>query len=254
MTDPVSSPSIRRGARRGVYVLPALFTVGNIFCGWLSIDAAFSGHFDRAAMLVFLAAILDGLDGRVARMTNTSSAFGEQLDSLADVVSFGVAPAFLVYRWALVDFGRAGLFVSFLFVVCGACRLARFNVQVHVVDKRYFVGLPIPSAAGALCGLIWVLPDPLPSLELKAVFIAVTVVLGYLMVSTLRYRSFKDVDLKSRRSRMLVPIVAIILASIAYLQEIALTVLLVVFALSGPVARLVSLVRAGRPKRTDAAG
>ena len=111
-------------------------------------------------MLIFLAAFLDGA-GRARRpLTGTTSAFGEQLDSLADVVSFGVAPAFLVYRWGLADFGRAGLVVSFLFVVCGASRLARFNVQVHVVDKRWFVGLPIPSAAGALCGLIWAVPAP----------------------------------------------------------------------------------------------
>ncbi|HEX2758673.1 MAG TPA: CDP-diacylglycerol--serine O-phosphatidyltransferase, partial [Thermoanaerobaculia bacterium] len=140
-------PSPRRGVRRGVYVLPALFTAGNILCGYLSLDAAAQGAFEYAAKLVFLAAILDGLDGRVARLTGTTSAFGEQLDSLADVVSFGVAPAFLVYRWGLSGFGRAGLLVSFLFVVCGALRLARFNVQIHVVDKRWFVGLPIPSAA-----------------------------------------------------------------------------------------------------------
>lgn len=245
MTEP-SSPSIRRGVRRGVYILPALFTVGNIFCGYLSMDAAVNNRFNAAAMLVFLAAVLDGLDGRVARMTGTSSAFGEQLDSLADVVSFGVAPAFLVYRWALADFERAGLFVSFLFVVCGACRLARFNVQIHVVDKRYFVGLPIPSAAGALCGLIWVLPDPLPSREAKAAFFAVTIILAYLMVSTFKYRSFKDVDMKSRRSALLVPMFALILAAIVYFQEIALTALLVLFALSGPAARLVSLVRPRR--------
>jgi CDP-diacylglycerol---serine O-phosphatidyltransferase len=246
-----SSPGVRRGVRRGVYVLPALFTVGNIFCGWLSMDAAARGRFDSAAMLVFLAAILDGLDGRVARMTGTSSAFGEQLDSLADVVSFGVAPAVLVYRWALADFDRAGLFVSFLFVVCGACRLARFNVQVHVVDKRYFVGLPIPSAACALCGLIWVLPDPLPSREAKAVFLGVTALLGWLMVSTFKYRSFKDVDLRSSRSRMLVPIVALILVAIAYFQELALTALLVVFALSGPLTRVVSALRHGRTRKAS---
>jgi CDP-diacylglycerol---serine O-phosphatidyltransferase len=244
-----SSPTVRRGVRRGVYVLPALFTVGNIFCGWLSMDAAVAGRFDMAAMLVFLAAVLDGLDGRVARMTGTTSAFGEQLDSLADVVSFGVAPAFLVYKWALSDFDRLGLFVAFLFVVCGACRLARFNVQVHVVDKRYFVGLPIPSAACALCGLIWVLPDPLPSRELKATFIGVTLVLGYLMVSTIRYRSFKDVDLRSRRSAMLVPLFALLVVVIVGFREYALTALLVAFALSGPAARLLSALRLGRSRR-----
>lgn len=248
-----SSPSVKRGVRRGVYVVPALFTVGNIFCGYLSLDAAFDGRFDAAAMLIFLAAVLDGLDGRVARMTNTSSAFGEQLDSLCDVVSFGVAPAFLVYRWGLEEFGRAGLFVSFLFVVCGACRLARFNVQIHVVDKRWFVGLPIPSGACTLAGLIWVLPDPLPSREAKAVFLAITIVLGYLMVSTFRYRSFKDVDLKSRRSRLLVPLFALGLVAIVYFQEVALTVLLVVFAVSGPLGRLLSFLGQGRGQKAVAA-
>ena len=152
----------RRGVRRGVYVIPALFTVGNVFCGYLSLDATVHGRFDLAAGLIFLAGFLDSLDGRVARMTGSTSAFGEQLDSLADVLSFGLAPAFLVYHWGLGAYGRLGLFASFLFLVCGACRLARFNVQLNVVDKRWFVGLPIPAAAGALCGLIWVLPGAAP--------------------------------------------------------------------------------------------
>ncbi len=242
MSEPTPAPP-RRGISRGVYVLPALFTLGNVLCGYLSLAETLHERFDSAAMLLFLAGILDGLDGRVARLTGTTSAFGEQLDSLADVISFGVAPAFLVYRWALADFDRLGLLVSFLFVVCGACRLARFNVQVHVVDKRYFVGLPIPSAAGALAGLIWILPDPLPTLELKAIFLAVTIVLSFLMVSTLRYRSFKDVDLKSRRPAVLVPIIALVLAALLYFKEIGLTALLVLYALSGPIAKLVSLVR-----------
>ena len=124
-----------RGVRRGVYVLPALFTLGNVLCGFLCIDAAHQGRFHAATSLLFLAGILDGLDGRVARLTGSTSAFGEQLDSLADVISFGVAPAILAYQWGLHDFDRLGLAVSFLFVVCGACRLARFNVQIHVVTN-----------------------------------------------------------------------------------------------------------------------
>jgi CDP-diacylglycerol--serine O-phosphatidyltransferase len=239
--SPGSPTPVHTGVRRGIYVLPALFTVGNIFCGYLSLDESLHDNFDKAAMLLFLAGILDGLDGRVARLTGSSSAFGEQLDSLADVISFGVAPAFLVYRWAFSGFDRLGLFVSFLFVVCGACRLARFNVQVHVVDKRFFVGLPIPSAAGALCGLIWVLPDPAP-LELRTAFIGVTIVLSYLMISTIRYRSFKDFDLRSKRSQLLVPLFGLGFVAFAYLQQRALTALLVVYALSGPVARLVSMI------------
>lgn len=229
--------------RRGVYVLPALFTAGNILCGYLSLDASGRGAFEYAAFLVFVAAFLDGMDGRVARMTGTTSAFGEQLDSLADVVSFGVAPAFLVYHWGFVPFGRAGLLVSFLFVVCGASRLARFNVQVHVVDKRWFVGLPIPSAAGALCGLIWAVPGTALTDTLRAVFLAVTAVLAFLMVSTFRYRSFKDVDAKSRRGRLYFLLFAAILALIWWLRQYALAGLLVTYAASAPLARLVGLFR-----------
>jgi len=246
----VPAPSERRGVRRGVYILPTLFTLGNVFCGFLAMEVSTHGAFDKACMLLFLAAILDGLDGRVARLTGSTSAFGEQLDSLSDVISFGMAPAFIVYRWALSDFDRLGLTVSFLFLVCGACRLARFNVQIHVVDKRFFVGLPIPSAAGALIGLIWVLPDPLPTERAKAVFLLVTLVLSYLMISTIKYRSFKDVDLKSKRTALLVPLIAAILGLLLFLQEVALTALLVIYALSGPVTKLLGPLLARRAART----
>ena len=236
-----SSEVQRRGARRGVYVIPALFTVGNVFCGYLSLMAAVRGRYDLAAGLIFLAGFLDSLDGRVARMTGSTSAFGEQLDSLSDVLSFGLAPAFLVFHWGLSAFGRLGLFASFLYLVCGACRLARFNVQIHVVDKRWFVGLPIPAAAGALCGLIWVLPEPLPDPRIATVFIGVTLVLGFLMVSTFRYRSFKDVDLRSRRSMRLVPLLGLVIAAVAaWRPDVCLASLAVVYALSAPTARLFS--------------
>ncbi|MEO8587540.1 MAG: CDP-diacylglycerol--serine O-phosphatidyltransferase [Acidobacteriota bacterium] len=232
-------------------MLPALFTAGNILCGYLSLDASCRGAYEFAAILIFAAAFLDGMDGRVARMTGTTSAFGEQLDSLADVVSFGVAPAFLVYHWGLTGFGRAGLLVSFLFVVCGASRLARFNVQIHVVDKRWFVGLPIPSAAGALCGLIWAVPSANLTDTLRAMFLGVTAVLAFLMVSTFRYRSFKDLDMKSRRSVMLVPVFALVLAAIVWRPDVAFAVLLSIYAASAPLVRLVGLFR-GRPKATTA--
>ena len=237
--------------RRGVYALPALFTAGNILCGYLSLDASGRGAYEYAAILIFAAAFLDGVDGRVARLTGTTSAFGEQLDSLADVVSFGVAPAFLVYHWGLSGFGRAGLLVSFLFVVCGASRLARFNVQLHVVDKRWFVGLPIPSAAGALCGLIWAVPSPALTDTLRAVFFGVTAVLAFLMVSTFRYRSFKDLDARSRRGRLYFLLFAAVLGLIWWLREYALAGLLVTYAASAPLARLAGLLR-GRPKDASA--
>lgn len=237
-----STGKSRHGVRRGIYVLPALFTVGSIFCGFLSLDFALKGNFATSAALIFVAAFLDGLDGRVARMTRTTSAFGEQLDSLADVVSFGVAPSILVYRWGLSAFDRLGLAVAFLFLVCGACRLARFNVQVHVVDKRYFVGLSIPAAAGTLAGLIWAFAES-PAEEVKAAFLPITVILSFLMVSTFRYRSFKDVDLRSRRSALLVPLVGLMLAAILWRPQWTFGTLLAVYALSAPLTRLVGLLR-----------
>ncbi len=243
-----ATPASRRGVRRGIYILPALLTVGNIFCGYLSLEAAIGQQLVRAAELVFLAIILDGLDGLVARMTRTTSAFGEQLDSLADVISFGVSPALLVYRWALSDFNRLGLVVSFLFVVCGAARLARFNVQVHIVDRRYFVGLPIPAAAGTLCAFVWLHPEPFAGHEVKAVFLPVTVLLSFLMVSTFRYRSSKDVDLRSRRSAILVPLVALMIGAIAYQPAWSLSVFLSLYALSGPFVRAISFLPGARAR------
>ena len=236
-----------RGVRRGIYLLPAFFTVGNIFCGYLCLDFAIKGNFATAAALVFVAGFLDGIDGRVARMTRTTSAFGEQLDSLADVVSFGVAPSFLVYRWGLSGFDRLGLAASFLFLVCGACRLARFNVQAHVVDKRFFVGLPIPASAGTLAGLIWIFAEH-PSEEVKAAFVGVTILLSFLMVSTFRYRSFKDVDLRSRRSAILVPLVGLVLAAGLWQPHWTFGALLVGYAISAPLTKLVSLRPSARPR------
>ena len=153
----------RERLSRGLFVLPTLFTVGNLFCGYLSIWCSIRGTFELAAILVIVAALLDGLDGRVARLTNSTSEFGEEYDSLADLVSFGVAPAVLVYSWGLSDFHRLGWMASFLFVVCGSMRLARFNIQTKVVDKRYFVGLPIPAAAGTIVTLVLATPDRLVS-------------------------------------------------------------------------------------------
>ncbi len=241
-----------RGVRRGVYVLPALLTLGNILCGYLSIESAHRQSFHVAASLLFLAGILDGLDGRVARLTGATSAFGEQLDSSADVISFGLAPAFLAYQWGLQGFDRLGLAASFLFVVCGACRLARFNVQIHVVDKRYFVGLPIPAGAAAVAGVIWVHPAPLPAPGWNVVYLVFTVVVSYLMISTLKYRSFKELDMKSRRSVILVPLIGLILAAVAWKPEISLMSLSIAYAASAPIARVLSILMSGRLRKTEA--
>src|SRR5438876_1863413 len=153
----------RERLSRGLFVLPTLFTVGNLFCGYLSIWRSIEGAFEAAAVFIIVAAVLDALDGRVARWTRSTSEFGEEYDSLADLVSFGVAPAVLAYSWGLSDFQRVGWMASFLFVVCGSMRLARFNIQTRVVDKKYFIGLPIPAAAATISAPVLATPERLVS-------------------------------------------------------------------------------------------
>ena len=145
----------RKVRHKGVYLLPNLFTTANLFAGFYSIMSAVSGNFNVAAAVIFVAMVLDGLDGRVARMTNTQSAFGAEYDSLSDMVAFGLAPALLAYQWALIEMGNVGLTISFIYVACAALRLARFNTQIDVVDKRWFIGLASPAAAGVVAGMVW---------------------------------------------------------------------------------------------------
>jgi CDP-diacylglycerol--serine O-phosphatidyltransferase len=246
------APRLRTRARqrlsRGLFILPTLFTVGNLFCGYLSVWCSIRGTFDTAAILIIVAAVLDMLDGRIARLTNSASRFGEEYDSLADLVSFGVAPAVLAYAWGLADFHRLGWMASFLFVVCGSMRLARFNIQTRVVDKKYFIGLPIPAAAGTIATLVLATPERLVDQVWMAGLLALTVVLSYLMISTLRYRSFKDLDLKRQRRAWILPVIALIFAVIAYRPAAALLAMALVFAASGPVAKLVGLLRDRRRK------
>ena len=237
----------RERLSRGLFVLPTLFTVGNLFCGYLSIWSSIRGTFDVSAYLIIAAGILDALDGRIARMTHSTSAFGEQYDSMADLVSFGVAPAVLAYSWGLADFHRLGWMVSFLFVVCGSMRLARFNIQAHVVDKRYFVGLPIPAGAGTIATVVLATPERLVSRVWMGGLLGLTIILSYLMISTIRYRSFKDLDLRRRRPAWILPAIALFFAIVAYRPEIALATLALVFVVSGPVGKLLSLTRRGEP-------
>ena len=243
---------IRRLSReklsRGLFVLPTLFTVGNLFCGYLSIWCSIRGTFETAAYLIIVAAVLDALDGRIARMTNSASEFGEEYDSLADLVSFGVAPAVLAYSWGLADFSRLGWLVSFLFVVCGSMRLARFNIQTHVVEKKYFIGLPIPMAAGTIATLVLATPEPLVDRVWMTGLFILTVILSYLMISTIRYRSFKDLDLKRRRPAWILPAIAVVFAVIAFRPILSLLALTLLFATSGPVAKVVGLFRRKRPE------
>jgi CDP-diacylglycerol--serine O-phosphatidyltransferase len=237
----------RERLSRGLFILPTLFTVGNLFCGYLSIWCSIRGTFETAAVLIIAAGILDALDGRVARLTHSTSKFGEEYDSLADLVSFGVAPAVLAYSWGLADFHRLGWMASFLFVVCGSMRLARFNIQTHVADKRYFVGLPIPAAAAAVATIVLATPERLVSRVWMGGLLGLTIVLSYLMISTIRYRSFKDLDLKRRRPAWILPAIALFFAIVAFQPEPALAVLALIFVLSGPVAKLAGVFRRREP-------
>lgn len=227
-----------RRFRRGIYLLPTMLTIGNLFCGFYSLVLAFRGDFERAAMMIIVAGVLDGLDGRIARLTGTTTEFGNQFDSLADVVSFGVAPALLAYRWALLPLGRIGWLVTFLFLVCAAMRLARFNIQASVGDKRFFAGLPSPSAAGALACVVFAFPSS-PGIDGLPIWAAIMVAtLGLLMVSRIRYRSFKEFDLRSRRSYLYVLPLAVILVAIAIHPKGALLFFAALYLVSAPAAYL----------------
>jgi CDP-diacylglycerol---serine O-phosphatidyltransferase len=234
---------------RRLFWLPTLFTVGNLFCGYLSIWRSIQGAFETAAVLIIAAAVLDALDGRVARWTHSTSEFGEEYDSLADLVSFGVAPAVLAYSWGLSDFPRPGFVASFLFVVCGSMRLARFNIQTKVADKKYFVGLPIPAAAGTIATLVLATPERLVDRFWMAGLLVLTILLSYLMISTIRYRSFKEhLDFKRPLRLWVLPLIALILALVRLWPALSLLVIALTFAASGPAAKVVGFLRRMRTR------
>lgn len=192
-----SAEVLARKRRKGIYVLPNLFTLAALFGGFYAIVMAFDGRFDQAAIGVFCAMVLDSLDGRVARMTNTQSAFGEQMDSLSDMVSFGAAPALIAYVWALSTLDRWGWFAAFVYCSCAALRLARFNVNTAVVDKRFFQGLPSPAAAALLAGFIWLVTDAgMEGTEVSWIMLALTLYAGLTMVTNVPFYSFKDLSFK----------------------------------------------------------
>lgn len=231
-----------RRFRRGVYLLPTLFTVGNLFCGFSSLLFAARGEYGEAAVLIIVAGILDALDGRIARLTGTTSAFGLEFDSLADIVSFGAAPAFLVYHWSLAGLGRMGWVVAFLFVACAATRLARFNIRTTDGSKKFFAGLPSPPAAGMIACTVFAFPVPSTSPVVPVVVSMVTVVAAALMISRVRYRSFKDIDLRNRKSYTYVVAIAAILAAIALHPQETLLIMASAYFLSGPTAYLWGLL------------
>jgi len=247
-TDQVRNAGRRRAPRnlrRGTHLIPSLFTTANVFCGYVSIVLATTGQFEVSSLLIGVAALLDALDGRVARLTGTTSDFGREFDSLADVISFGVAPAVLAWSWALSDFGRLGWAISFLYVICGALRLARFNIQTAASDRRYFIGMPIPAAACTIAACVFNHPHSLEDGVLKLLSLSMIVVLALLMVSKARYRTFKELDLKARRPYVWVVPFATVLALIATHPQIVLLVAAFVYLLSGIVPRK------GGPARLD---
>lgn len=221
--------------RRGIYLLPNLFTTGALFSGFYAVVAGMNQQFEVAAIAIFVAMVLDGFDGRIARMTNTSSAFGAEYDSLSDMVSFGVAPALVTFSWVLGDLGKLGWFAAFIYVAGAALRLARFNTQIGFADKRYFVGLPSPAAAAAVGGLVWSATahdiDPEPYAYAIAAFVSAA---GILMVSNVLYYSFKDVDLKGKVPFIILACIVLVIGIISIEPSFFLSLLFFVYAATGP--------------------
>ncbi len=232
--------------KKGIYVLPNLFTTANLFCGFYSVIASVKGMFELAALTLLIAVVLDSLDGRIARMTHTTSKFGGEYDSLCDLVTFGVGPAVLLYNWSLFSFGKWGWLAAFLFVTCGALRLARFNVQIGVIDSRFFNGLPIPGGAAVVgTGVIlyYYLGGQGPFTELPVLFASVAVAL--FMVSSIKYYSFKDLNFFSRKPFMSFVLIILILAIVVANPEIMMFTFAFGYSLSGPVWLLYRLLRKG---------
>lgn len=233
---PTNTDNQANARNRGIYLLPNLLTTAGLFSGFFAIVASMNNHFESAAVAIFIAMVFDGLDGRVARMTNTQSDFGAEYDSMADIVSFGMAPALVMYNWALHDLGKLGWLAAFIFVACGALRLARFNTNIDSVDKRFFQGLAIPSAAAIIAGAVWVgskyAIDPIHVNYLAAVL---TIMCGLLMVSNFRYHSFKDVDWRGRVSFMVILIIVLAFVIVATEPSLVLFSIFLLYAFSGPI-------------------
>jgi len=229
---------LHENRRRGVVLLPSLLTTGNLFCGFSALLLTVAGRYGEASLAIFVAMIMDLLDGRVARLMKATSQFGVEFDSLADVVSFCVAPAFLLYSYALKDLSRPAWFGAFLFVICGALRLARFNVQTGTVDRRFFIGLSTPAAAGVVAATVLLVGDSPMARWTQITLAAAAGVLALLMVSTFRYWSFKEVDFVRRRPVQTLLVVVLAVMIVATWHEMFLFLLFTGYALSGPMRRL----------------
>jgi CDP-diacylglycerol--serine O-phosphatidyltransferase len=211
--------------RRGIFLVPSMFTLANLFCGYACVVYATRGDFETGGLLIGIAMIIDMLDGLIARLTNSQSAFGAELDSLADVVSFGLAPAILAFTWGLWPLGRLGWAAGFIYVTAAALRLARFNIQSSSADKKYFAGMPSPAAAGVIASTVYLWPWGLQDPRAAAPALAVVLVPAFLMVSTVRFRSIKAIDVGWRRSYFVLFLGAIVIALIATNPRLALVVM-----------------------------
>ncbi len=242
----------RLNPRRGIYLLPNLFTTAALFSGFYAIIAAINNRFEAAAIAIFIAMVLDGMDGRVARMTNTESDFGAEYDSLSDMISFGLAPGLIMYQWALTELGRLGWVAAFVYTVTAALRLARFNTQVDTADKNYFQGLPSPSAAALVVGLVWIGAEYQLEISksLAAFAMIVTISAGILMISNIRYNSFKKVDLKGKVPFIHILAVVLVFVLISLEPPTVLFALFALYALSGPAMTLFQL-RKHRARRSS---
>lgn len=239
-SDQKKTSSTKR--RRGIYLLPNLFTTAALFAGYYAIVAAMQGRFEAAAIAIFIAMILDGLDGRVARMTNTQSDFGAQYDSLADLASFGIAPSLVMYQWALSGMGKLGWLAAFIYTASAALRLARFNTQVGTADKNYFQGLASPAAAAIIAALVWVGNDYFePGKVLNSIALVITVCAGLLMMSNFRYNSFKGIDLRGKVPFLSMLVIVLVIVLVTYDPPIVLFTVFFGYALSGPIMTLVQL-------------
>jgi len=248
---PMADPKLPRKAlfnpelrRKGIYILPNLFTTAALFSGFYAVVMAMQGSFEKAVMAIFVAMVLDGLDGRVARLTRTQSAFGAEYDSLSDMVSFGAAPSLVMYEWALRDLGRLGWIAAFIYCAGAALRLARFNTTLEVMDKRYFQGLPSPAAAALVAGFIWVAVDSgFAGSDFPLLAAATTIFAGVTMVTNVRFYSFKDINLRKSVPFFVVAAIALAFALMALKPEVTLFGFFVLYALSGYVMALFRMTR-----------
>jgi CDP-diacylglycerol--serine O-phosphatidyltransferase len=240
-----------KNPKRGIYLLPNLLTTAALFSGFFAILAAIDGHYDKAALAIFLAMLLDALDGRVARMTNTQTAFGAEYDSLSDMVAFGLAPGLVMYLWTLNSLGRLGWLVAFVYVTGAALRLARFNTKVETADKSYFEGLPSPAAAGVVVGCLWVAVDYDLSPDMLRIPVAIlTAFAGLAMVSNLRYYSFKEIDFHGKVPYMLVVGVTLAAAVVITEPPLVLFTLFFLYTFSGLITTLRSRKKSAPPENS----